>query len=79
MPKQNEKKVPRVDRDNWNAEKLAEESANEESDDIVRKVLRGNAARGNPNDRDVAGAPDSEDTPQGREENKKQTGAEKNG
>ena len=79
MQKQDENKVPDVARENWNTEELTEESANEGSDETVRRVLRGEEEKGNPNDRDVAGASDFEDTPQGREENKIQEGVEKNG
>lgn len=78
MQKQDKEKIPNANRENWNVTELAEQSANEESDETMRKVLRGNEEKGNPDDRDVAGAANSDETPQGREENKKQTGVEKN-
>lgn len=79
MQKQNEEEMPDVSRQNWSVEKLAEEGANEQADEILRKVLRGNEAKGNADKRDVAGSVDSDETPQGREENKNQTGVKKNG
>ncbi len=79
MQKQNEEKMPDVSRQNWSAEKLAEESANEQPDEILRKVLRGNEEKGNADQRDIAGSANSDETPRGREEIKKQIGIEKNG
>lgn len=79
MQKQDKDKVPNTNRQSWNARDLAEESSNEEPDETLRKVLRGNEKQGNPDERDVAGAADSDETPQGREESKKQTGERKNG
>ncbi len=79
MQKQDEKKVPDVKRDGWSAEELAQQSVNEDSDETTRKVLRGNENQGNPNDRDIAGAADTKETPQGSEENKHQAKVEKNG
>lgn len=52
--------IPNVKRDGWKAEELVEESTNEESDDIVRKMLRGDETKGNPDERDIAGVPDYE-------------------
>ncbi|MGI8469268.1 MAG: hypothetical protein ACR2N3_12530 [Pyrinomonadaceae bacterium] len=78
MQKQDEEKIPNANRENWNAQELAKQSANEESDETLRKVLRGNEGLENPDSRDVVGAVDSDETPQGREENKNQTGVKKN-
>ena len=72
MEKQDEKKVPNAEREKWNAKKLVEQSANQEPDETLRKVLRGDESKGNPDNRDVVGAVDSSETPQGREESKKQ-------
>ena len=79
MQKQDEEKVPNVKRENWSAQELAEQSANQEPDETLRKVLRGDESKGNPDNRDVVGAVNSDETPHGREENKKQTGAEEKG
>ncbi len=39
MQKQNEENLPNANRQNWNAEELAEQSTNEESDETLRKVF----------------------------------------
>ena len=62
---------PDVQDQDWDAERLSEESTNKPSDEVVREMLRGDETKGNPDDRDVAGGVESEDTPQGREETKK--------
>lgn len=71
MQKDNEENIPDVERQDWNAEKLVEESANKESDEIVRQMLRGDETEGDADERDVAGSPDSEDTNYGRKQTKK--------
>ncbi len=71
MQIQDKKEMSDVSRENWSAEKLAEEGANEQPDEILRKILRGNAEKGNADERDVAGSVDSDKTPRGREESKK--------
>ena len=62
---------PDVEKDNWDAERVAEESTNKPSDEVVRQMLRGDETKGNPDNRDIVGATESKDTPQGREETKK--------
>lgn len=62
--------MPNVEREGWNIEKLDQESVNEQSDDILRKTLRGNEDKGNPDKRDIVGSALSNETPQGREEGK---------
>lgn len=69
-PKIKPEQFPDVERQNWDAERVSEESANKPSDDIVREMLRGDESKGNPDDRDVAGGVESADTPHGREETK---------
>ncbi len=66
----NPEQFPDVERQDWDAMKIAEESANKPSDDIVREMRRGDESKGNPDDRDVAGGVESADTPHGREETK---------
>lgn len=61
MQKQNEENIPEVKKEGWDAEKLVEEGANEESDDVVRKILRGNEEDGNADKRDIIPAFNSED------------------
>ena len=53
MKKQNEENIPDVERQEWEAAKIIKEGANEESDEVVRKLLRGNESDGNGDDRDV--------------------------
>ena len=71
-----EKKVdaeqfPDVRKQGWDAEQIAEESANKPSDEIVREMMRGDESQGDADDRDVVGSVESADTPQGREEAKR--------
>ena len=66
----NSEQFPDVERQDWDAEQVVEESANKSSDDIVREMLRGDETKGNPDNRDVAGGVESADTPHGREETK---------
>lgn len=72
--KQDQDKVPNVSRQGWDAEQLTKESTNKPSDEMLREVLRGDETQGNADERDVAGSVDSKDTPQGREEAKKDEG-----
>jgi hypothetical protein len=62
-------------------EAITEEAGYRDSDGILRQTLRGDESEGDPDDRDVAGATASEDTPQGREEtkNNKSGAANQNG
>lgn len=69
--KQDQNKVLNVSRDGWEVEQIADESTNKPSDEILRQVLRGDETKGNANERDIVGSVDSEDTPHGREEAKK--------
>ncbi len=78
MKKQNEDEIPDVKKQGWEAEKLIKESANEESDDVVRKILRGDESKGDADKRDIAASPDFDDTPRGREEENKQNEKQQN-
>ena len=71
MQKDDKEKIENVERQEWNAEKVAEEATNMEDDEIMRQMLRGDETEGNPDERDVAGTVDSKDTPHGNEEAKK--------
>jgi hypothetical protein len=53
-------------------EEIAEQASKPDHDQIYRQPLRGDETKGDPDDRDVAGAPDYEETPHGREERKHQ-------
>lgn len=68
--------MPEIERDDWNIKKLADESTNKSADEMMREVLRDDESRGDADARDVVGASDSINTPQGREEAKKYTGSD---
>ncbi|MGI8788007.1 MAG: hypothetical protein ACR2HG_09635 [Pyrinomonadaceae bacterium] len=72
--KKENRAIPNVERDNWNVKDLADEAANQSSDEILRQTLRGGAAQKKADERDVAGGADKNETPQGREEAKKNSG-----
>jgi len=52
------------------AEEIGEQASLKDKDEIKRQVLRGDESKGNPDERDNAGAPDPDETPHGREEAK---------
>ncbi len=68
--KENEE-IKDVERQDWNAEELADQATNMPSDEILREMLRGDETEGNADDRDVVGGVESNDTPHGRKETKK--------
>jgi hypothetical protein len=49
---------------------ITDEASHRDADGVLRQTLRGDETKGDPDERDVAGATDFEDTPQGREETK---------
>lgn len=53
-------------------EEIADQASKPDYEQIYRQSRRGDETKGNPDDRDVAGATDHEDTPHGREERKHQ-------
>ncbi len=77
MKKQNEDKIPEVEKQGWEADELIEESANVESDDVVRQILRGDESKGDADERDIAPTIDTKDTPRGREEEMKKVEEQK--
>lgn len=70
MKKEEISDVPNVEREGWEIDSLIEESSNQLPDDTLQRTLRGNEQEGNPNDRDIVGNVDSNETPHGREEAK---------
>ena len=49
--KQNQEKIPTdVNREDWNAKQLIEESTGRSSDETLRDVLRGDETKGEPDD-----------------------------
>jgi hypothetical protein len=53
-------------------QEIADQASKPDQDQIFRQPRRGDESKGDPDDRDVAGALDHEDTPHGREERKHQ-------
>lgn len=72
-PKETED-MPDIRKDQWNVEELAQEGVNQNPDEVVRKVLREDDPKTQADNQDIAGSVDSDDTPQGREENKHNEG-----
>lgn len=70
MQKKENSNVPNVERQGWKVKKLNEESSNQMPDDTLQRILRGNESKGNPNERDIVGKVDFNETPRGREEAK---------
>lgn len=68
-----------ADRDEWEASEIADQSSNEQPDETMRKVLRGDESKGNPDDRDVVGGTEFIDTQHGREEAKNQAENQESG
>ena len=69
--KNDQEKMPDIDREGWNAEQISAESTNKPSDEIAREMLRSDEAKCDADERDVVGRVNSNETPQGREEAKK--------
>ena len=49
---------------------ITDEASHRDADGVLRQTLRKDETKGDPDERDVAGASDFEDTPHGREETK---------
>jgi len=52
------------------ADEIVEQGSNITPDEVHRQIRRGNESVGDPDKRDVAGGPNRNETPQGREESK---------
>ena len=63
-----------TNREGWNSEQIAAEASGKDEDEIQREMKRGGATGEAADERDVAGSVDSDETPQGREENKNNAG-----
>ena len=57
---------------------ITDEASHRDADGVMRQTLRGDETSGEADDRDLAGAPRSEDTAHGREESKNDTEAKAN-
>lgn len=62
-------------------EDITNEASHRDPDGVLRQTLRGDETKGDPDERDVVGATDFDDTPHGREEtrNDKAGAANQNG
>ena len=60
-------------REGWDVEKLGDEASQKNTDEIQRETLRGDETEGDPNERDIVGSVDRNETWQGREEAKNDT------
>ena len=68
---ENSADFPQVERGDYDAEQIAEESVNQMPDESLRQMLREDETNKNDaDDKDFVGASDAIDTPQGREEAK---------
>lgn len=68
MKKKGNSEMPDIERQGWNVKNLHEESSYQNAEDTLRRTLRGNENKGNPDERDIVGSVDSDETPHGREE-----------
>jgi hypothetical protein len=71
MQENDDKQFSETEREGWNAEKLAEESVNQMPDEMMRQILRADENDEKADSRDVVGSADRNETPQGREEAKR--------
>lgn len=65
--------ISNVELEDWSVKDIADESTNLPSDELQRQMLRGDETKGKADDRDIVGGVEKNETPQGREEAKKNT------
>ena len=70
MQEQDDENNSNTKRQGWDAEKISEEATNQEPDEIVRQIKRGDESKGDADERDIVGSPETDETPHGREETK---------
>ena len=58
-----DRKAQQVERNGFTAEELGEQSSYDDGTDIARRMRRGDESKGDPDERDTAGAVKSEDAP----------------
>jgi hypothetical protein len=78
MQKKENHNIPEVNGEEWSVRELHQQSSNELPDETLRKTARGDEEQGNPDNRDVVGNVNSNETPQGREEAKNDTRSKAN-
>lgn len=71
MQENNDKQLAETERQGWNAEKLSEEASGQMPDEMMRQILRADESGEKGDDQDVVGTVDRNETPQGREEAKR--------
>jgi hypothetical protein len=71
MQENDEKGFAEPEREGWNAEKVSEEGVNQMPDEMMRQILRADENDETADERDVVGSADRNETPQGREEAKR--------
>lgn len=71
--KEDQDNSPSIEHEDLDVKKINDESTNKPSDETLREVLRGDESKGDADERDIVGGSESIDTPQGREEAKKDT------
>lgn len=63
LEKQNadrDRAAQQIERNGFTAEELGEQSSYDDETEIARRMRRGDESKGDPDERDVAGAPDAE-------------------
>lgn len=70
MPREKREKSADYPKGGWNIKELAAEASLTDEDQIQRQVLRDDESKGDPDERDLAGAIDADETPHGREDTK---------
>lgn len=77
MQNDHKENIPNIEKEGWQSDEIVEEASNRQSDEITREMLRGDETKGEPDERDIAGNVSTNETWQGREETKYQTGGPK--
>lgn len=70
MPSENKATSADDPKGGWDVKDLAAEASLTDEDQIQRQVLRGDESKGDPDERDIAGAVDADETPHGGEDTK---------
>jgi hypothetical protein len=76
MQEKDKANIPNVEEQGWQSEEIIEEGAYQQADETTREILRGDETKGDPDQRDIAGGADYNETPHGRAETKHQTGGD---
>jgi hypothetical protein len=63
-------KTKKTEQNDLTADEIVEQGSVITADEVHRQLRRGDETKGDPDTRDVAGGPDPNETPRGREESK---------